>query len=313
MNDDDDVTKKLPGGEKMALILELSNQVAEQEDKISRLEKKLKDKDQVISEMRARMKNNAQYLSVINDKPGDKTSMKLTAGDLDRNDSNNDASKYNVNTRLIGVAAASSSAQHDVGRHKSNSKYEKLFTLDEEQSDNEEGNLTKLSSFMKDVRAKNDKVGISTESLNDDRQSSSPGNKNIGCVFEDAEGNTGRDSGLGSAGKREDIEKKHEGGSNVNLRIWKDSTVSFESGSGLSDSDFDGFPASQSKVYSAPPKLQNGGGVKLKKKSNSLRRHASKKDRPPRPGEAFVNTSSFHSDDQIINKLTPIIGRVEVS
>ncbi|KAL4228312.1 hypothetical protein ACF0H5_013743 [Mactra antiquata] len=309
---DEDVedSKTLPGGEKMALILELSNQVAEQEDKISKLERKLTEKDQIISEMRAKMKNNAQYLSVLNDKANEKSS----TANLVKTDSHDRYSKQNVSTRVIGVAAANTSVQNTASKHKTD-KIDHLFTVDEESSDNDDDNLSKLNGLLKGVKAKNDKVRLSTDSYDDDIPSSSPNYRQLQGIAEDLEGNTGRDSGLGSAGKR-DENKKMESNNNDHLRNWKDSTPSFESGSGLSDSDFDVSPSSaHDKVYSAPPKLQNSGGVRLKKKSNSLRRHAtSKKDRPPKPGVAFVNsTSSYNSDENIINKLSPIISRVEVS
>jgi uncharacterized coiled-coil protein SlyX len=296
----------LPGGEKMALILELSEQVTEQQDKINKLERKLKDRDQTVEDLRAKLKNNSQYLSVLNKTTEDKVKHeRMKSAGLGGSDGNN-ITGY---PRNMGMKNTRNSYEID-------KNIDGLFTVDEESSENEEDCLLKLSANLKDVKASNKNL-VSIDSP----KYAKSGILNVGSAsepFDDLEANNGRDSGLGSAGKREEGgEVKTESGKKTRKdRDWKDRTHSFESGSGLSDSDFEQYGPGVSKVSSAPPKLQNGQGTKLKKKSNSLRRHASSKrnDRPPRPGVAFVNTAdSLHEDDHIINKLSPLISPVEVS
>ncbi|XP_045216666.2 uncharacterized protein PF3D7_1120000-like isoform X2 [Mercenaria mercenaria] len=294
---------KLPGGEKMALILELSEQVTEQQDRITKLERKLKEKDQIVDELRSKLKNNSQYLSVLN----------KTKEDKEKHERNKTAGgNVGSNTGY----AKNPSIKNDKNLFRNENGIDGLFTVEEESSENEEENLTKLSTLLQGVKSSN------KEFINSDHSEGGEndvlGNGRIPETFEDLEANNGRDSGLGSAGKREEKgDIKSDSGKPGRIGMeWKDMTHSFESGSGLSDSDFEQYGPGLSKVSSAPPKLQNGNGARIKKKSNSLRRHASSKknDRPPRPGVAFVNSvDTFHKDDHIINKLSPIISPVEVS
>lgn len=289
----------------MALILELSEQVAEQQDKIKKLEEKVKERDQTVEDLRAKLKNNSQYLSVLNKTTEDKVKHERmkTAG-ISSSSSNVTGYARNTNSKNVRTS-------YEIDKN-----IDGLFTVDEESSENEEDCLLKLSANLKDVKSiKKDNINI------DSPKHTKSGVLGMGPAadsFEELEANNGRDSGLGSAGKREEDGDMKTGASMKGRSVmdWKDRTHSFESGSGLSDSDFEQYGPSISKVSSAPPKLQNGQGTKLKKKSNSLRRHASSKknDRPPRPGVAFVNSAdSFHEDDHIINKLSPIISPVQVS
>lgn len=296
---------KLPGGEKMALILELSEQVAEQQDKISKLEHKLNEKEQVVTDLRTKLKNNAKYLSVLNktnEGKGTEEPCPLEDGG---------SNKYltpkttNINKSTL---TRNQMLKNDRVPFKNDHVAEGLFTVNEESSENEDDSLLKLSSYLSGVKA-DVKVRTSLDQSEEKKEGQ------IFESFEDLEANNGRDSGLGSAGKRDEkADKKVE--FDRSGMDWKDVSCSLEAGSGLSDSDFEQYGPSQSKVSSAPPKLQNGGGVRHKKKSNSLRRHASsrKEDRPPRPGMAFVNSAgTLHKDDHIVNKLSPIISPVEVS
>jgi hypothetical protein len=309
---DDTDTSSLPGGEKMALILELSEQVTEQQDKITKLEKKLKEKEQVVDELRKRMKNNSQYLSALTKFKNAKDAN----GSGDLNDANQAASKSvdptKSHLRQGKQGTTNSSHNRESAKLKKEHPIDSLFTVDEESSDNEEENLTKLSNLLHGVKAEKGKYRLDTESPVDTNNSAVQNEHSA-----EIEESNGRDSGLGSAGKREEKEQKKyklddKPGSGSK---WTDVSDFGDLGSGLSDSDFEQYGLSQGKVSSAPPKLQNTGGVRLKKKSNSLKRHVSSKksDRPPPPNMAFVDNRDTLGDDMLVNQLSPIYSPVQVS
>lgn len=314
----------LAGGEKMTLILDLSQQVTEQQDKIAKLERIVEDKDQVVGELRARMKNNAQYLSALNKTDATQRKGRVQSYSIGNGDGNTELIDAVANvgdtTVNLKVGTDNSSLRNEKIQFKTDHGNDGLFTVDEESSGNEEDDsLKKLSSLLKDVKVDNDKAPASVDSFNENNDYIPDNSGDMAGLFEELETNNGRDSGLGSAGKRED-EYGRKTGQN---RPWhrtgsdgKDVSLSMDSGSGLSDSDFEPYGPAQSKIASAPPKLQTDGGAKLKKKSNSLRKRASnmKDDKPPRPGVAFVNSAeSMHRDDNLMSKLSPIISPVEVS
>ncbi|WAR00744.1 hypothetical protein MAR_025116, partial [Mya arenaria] len=288
----------LPGGEKMALILELSQQVAEQQDRIASLEGKLEDRDRVVEELRTKMKNNSQYLKAVNSARDGATESAI--GDLRKTTS----LKYKVKP-----AGKEQSSTNTNKRFSDADRIDALFSHGED-DDSDTGSMAKLSSLLRGVKAPANKTKVNQESDDDEI-----GNRQ-NQIQESDPNNGGRDSGLGSAGKRDEATNNV---SRPSLADWKDHVHSFESGSGLSDSDFDNHPHIGSKVSSAPPKLQNRDNKKLKKKSNSLKKHVSGYgeviDKPPRPSLAFM--SSLHEEDSesLLHGIKPLshISPVQVS
>lgn len=278
---------KLPGGEKMKLILELSEQVTEQQDKITALEQKLKDKDQLVQDFRLKLKNNSEYLKVTNRKcdSGDNGSENISSIRSSQSHSNPSLEKYSL--RKLGQ-----------------SKKTQRLEVKEYVEDDEGNSLSKLSSFLHGVRADKSETGISDDSLDEILEDADNRSRNLHGSSDVMENDvaTGRDSGLGSAGKREEEQRKER---SKNVLDWHDSA------SGLSDSDFERDSSFSSKIASAPPVLQAGGNRRQKKKSNSLRKKVSNHDRPPRPGMAFMN--SVVEEPAISEYRSKVISPVHVS
>ena len=308
---------KLAGGEKMKLILELSEQVTEQGDKISKLEKKVKDRDQVIEELRVKLRNKTEYLTALNQ-----------SGLSDRGDKNISNSKSDRSSETPVRRYWGSSSPSHSGYKSGNTKIKKESDVDDlfavqgdcnevdDDFDNS-GSMKKLSELLQGTKSDDLKARESLEVLNSDRQNSN-NNQLYQIVEETKESGTGRDSGLGSAGKRESEATANNGVTDSYLNWKEPSALSFKSE--LSDSDSVTGLHSQTKVSSAPPKLQNQGSTKSKKKSHILKKHIPGKnhDRPPRPGRAFVNLSE--NDDVLSterisssHKFLPVLSPVNVS
>ena len=295
-------TDGIPGGGKMKLILELSAQVTEQNEKISKLEKKLKEKDHIVDELRVKLKNNMEYLKARDEVGSQRNGLN------DKNNNSHHSSKnlYPNNQNYCRKYADSSKKYADSAVKRTESSRNDvtaLFAVTEEDSDkdfDDSDKMEKLTSLLKGVKAKNDKTRLSTDSLDDKKNAKD----DILATMEDENearkfSGTSRDSGLGSAGKHRQVQNSH-------FLEYDQKEPSFSLESGLSDSDNDNI--SHSKIASAPPNLErNYPGQKLKKKS-SLKRRASQKnekhtDRPhiPKPSLAFVNNKldSVITDDNI--------------
>ena len=284
-------TGSVPGGGKMELILELSAQVTEQNEKISKLERKLKEKDQIVDELRVKLKNNMEYLKARDEVDN------LRTGSSDKNNSGSsnksgnthqNSQSYNRKNAVSSRKTADSAVKN---AESSRNDVSSLFAVTEEESDNDfddADKMEKLSALLKGVRAKNDKTRHSTDSLDD--KLSDPDDllvtKKDGEMDARKFSGTSRDSGVGSAGKQ----RKAQNNSVTNFDQ-KEPSFSFESG--LSDSSpEDNY--SHSKISSAPPTFgKHHPGQKLKKKSSLKRRASQKNDRPhiPKPGLAFVSSN----------------------
>ena len=268
---DGDDKPKLPGGEKMKLILELSQQVTEQQDKIVALQKQVEDKDKIVKELRAKMKNNADYLKAINQKgeSGDSRNNSNSNIHGDRNDNNNS------NIRRTQSYSSTSMIKSQ--------PVKKMVSPEVcELAENGEDSMSKLTSLLQSVKPKKTKHPMSDDI--DELLEEADRRSQVlldGNDVTEPDGRTGRDSGLGSAGKREEEEQRQSNDRKKVLLDWQDS------GSGLSDSDLE--PSNySSKVSSAPPTLRSG--TRQKKKSHVLRKRVPSHDRPPRPGMAFMNS-----------------------
>lgn len=278
-----DVTPALPGGDKMALILELSQQATDQQDKIAALERVVGERDRLVDEMRAKLRNNSQYLTAIN--------TSRDGGDTGGEGRHTPSKKNNG-----GKKAGNTESKKTTKKPKTNvSNVDSLFAFtdddDNDDYDFESGSMAKLSSLLRGVKAP-----VGGPAATDDDP--------VGARLGEGETGTGRDSGLGSAGKREEEQLAGAGKSRSQkpLYEWKEHVQSFESGSGLSDSDFEHHLYGNHKVASAPPKLQNrDGDKKLKKKSSSLKKRAFLQDivadKPPKPSQAFIDV--VHEEDSI--------------
>lgn len=276
---------KLPGGEKMKLILELSQQVTEQQDKIAALERQLNDKDHTVQELRAKLKNNSEYLKALNGDKSSKGSVSENNSSLNRSLSCNNASVMYTSKKGKEAARVKSLAQED---------------------SDEGSNLLKLSSLLQGVKVDKNKTRHYDEVLVEEDNDGSGFNQG-NVLVDEGEIGTGRDSGLGSAGKREEERIRNENKLQSLLSDWRDS------GSGLSDSDLECDTNSSSKVMSAPPTLQNSGRGKQKKKSNSLKKRVPSSERPPRPGMAFMNSVVEETALTSNHNLSPVISPVQVS
>ena len=297
----------IPGGSKMKLILELSAQVTEQNDKISKLERKLKDKDQIVDELRVKLKNNMEYL-----KARDGVDNQRSASN-DKNNNNHSVSKSNPNSQNSGRKMAESSRKTADTAVKSadlsRNNIDSLFAVTEENSEeefDEEDKMEKLTALLHGVRAKNDKLRKSTDSLDDGKVSDKDDLLAIRESEEDLRkfSGTSRDSGLGSAGKQ------RKAAQDKVIPNYGQREPSFSLESGLSDSDLDdlgNISGSHSQITSAPPQLErNVTGQKLKKRSSLKRRVSQKKERTvdkpniPKPSLAFVNTDHRPVTDENI-------------
>ena len=298
-----DGSNSIPGGGKMKLILELSAQVTEQNDKISKLERKLKDRDQIIDELRVKLKNNMEYLKA-RDEVGNQRS-----ATIDKNNNNNNqkvCNSYPHNQKhsrktVEGSRKPAESSKNDI---------DSLFAVTEENSEEEfddEGKMEKLTALLHGVRSKNDKLRQSTDSLDDGKMND---NDDLLAIRDEDEelrkfSGTSRDSGyLGSAGKQRKTAAQDKVVPNYGQK-----EPSFSLESGLSDSDLDdlgNISGSHSQITSAPPTLQrNLAGQKLKKTSSLKRRVSQKKDRTdkpniPKPSLAFVNSAHCPVNDDSI-------------
>lgn len=259
---------KLYGDEKMKLILELSEQVTEQQEKITKLEKKLKERDQVVDDLRYKLKTDFEYLKVSNISQ-DKTASKNQSVNSESHSGSSGSSKLHyaraADTRKGAVSVTTGG----------------MFTVDEKKYGNDGEHMLKLSSFLKGITPSNNKHRTSKDVFEDSVVLSELVGKTEQLINLSLESGNGRDSGLGSAGKRDEksvLRKEIE-----EAKLHNSSSHSMETGSDLSESDFE-HNISNHKISSAPPKLQNGGSRKLKKKSSSLRKYS---DRPPRPTLAF--------------------------
>lgn len=266
----------------MKLILELSAQVTEQNDKISKLERKLKDKDHIIDELRVKLKNNMEYLKARDEADNHRNVSN------DKNNNNHLKSKSYLNGQSQNRKVAQSAIKNaDSTQNDMNS----FFAVTEEDSDDDfddDTKMEKLSALLKGVKV-NDKFRHSMDSLDDklsdkdDLPNQTDARKYSG---------TSRDSGLGSAGKQRNANQK------TLVPKYEEKEPSFSLESGLSDSDLEDFRNdSHSKITSAPPKLErNSQGHKLKKKSSLKRRLSQKNEKYsgkvhiPKPSLAFVNS-----------------------
>ena len=302
-----DDADSVPGGGKMKLILELSAQVTEQSDKISKLERKLKDRDQIIDELRVKLKNNMEYLKA-RDEVGNQRS---ATSDKNNNNNNQMVSKSYPHNQNHGKKTAESSRKSAESRKTAESlknNIDSLFAVNEENSDEEfddAGKMEKLTTLLQGVRSKNDKLRQSTDSLDDGRVND---NDDLLAIKGNEEelrkfSGTSRDSGLGSAGKQRKV------GQDKVVSSYGQKEYSFSLESGLSDTDLDDFgniTGSHSQITSAPPTLQrNAAGQKLKKTSSLKRRVSQKKDRTdkpniPKPSLAFVNSAQRPVNDNDI-------------
>ncbi|KAH3741465.1 uncharacterized protein LOC127851359 [Dreissena polymorpha] len=287
------------GGDKMKLILELSEQVADQQDKIAALESTVRARDTTIDELRKKMKNNSDYLKAINS-ARDSPQLEQTGGN--RNKNNNSGKRLSKHSSFTSTQSKS--------QHVSDAaKIDALFSYGEEESDEDGGSLNKLSSLLKGVKSSakkpNSSLDLPHDTLDSDRHASIGGS----TPGDEQDASNGRDSGLGSAGKRD--EQLLNGKRITALSDWRDHVPSFESGSGLSDSDMEPLYHSAGKISSAPAKMRNIEGKKLKKKSNSLRNRSKAigevADKPPRPSMAFMKP--VHEEDFGL----PSVGRSPVS
>ena len=309
-------TESIPGGGKMKLILELSAQVTEQNEKISKLEKKLKDKDLIVDELRVKLKNNMEYLKARDEADS------LRNGSKDKNNSNHTIGKtryLNSNQTRTSLNSSKKFADPAIKRVDSSKKdMTSLFAVNEEDSDDEfsdSDKMDKLTSLLHGVKAKNDKTRLSTDSLDD--------NKNVriddhlGGNEDESEARklsgTSRDSGVGSAGKQRQSQTN-------NIPDYDRKEPSFSLESGLSDSDNEYF--SHSKIASAPPSLERTHPGQKVKKTSSLKRRVSQNkgkssERPhiPKPSLAFVKTNDSIDSviaDESVYKL-PGLSSVQVS
>ena len=304
-----DGSNSIPGGGKMKLILELSAQVTEQNDKISKLERKLKDRDQIIDELRVKLKNNMEYL-----KARDEVGNQRSATNDKNNNNNQKVSKsYPHNQNHSRKTAKSSGKPTDLATktvESSRNDIDSLFAVTEENSEEEfddEGKMEKLTALLHGVRSKNDKLRQSTDSLDDGKVND---NDDLLAIRDEDEelrkfSGTSRDSGyLGSAGKQRKTAAQDKVVPNYGQK-----EPSFSLESGLSDSDLDdlgNISGSHSQITSAPPTLQrNLAGQKLKKTSSLKRRVSQKKDRTdkpniPKPSLAFVNSAHRPVNDDSI-------------